>query len=118
MSYLDFRGVLGALAGFCELKTIPEQEQGKKDMFKELRVRFAIFPKIIISEKFFASNNFVERGYTPNIFFVFLMQFCPIVRIAVTNSFPKIDGAGGPPKAHPRVFSQKLPGFRMHILGI
>ena len=35
---------------------------GKKDIFKELRVRFVIFPKIIISESFFVSNNFVSEG--------------------------------------------------------
>ena len=33
-----------------------------KDIFKELRVRFVIFPKIIISEKFIVSNNFVSGG--------------------------------------------------------
>ena len=35
---------------------------GKKDIFKELRVGFVIFPKIIISESFFVSNNFVSEG--------------------------------------------------------
>ena len=32
---------------------------GKKDIFKELRVRFVIIPKIIISEYFFVSSNFL-----------------------------------------------------------
>ena len=35
---------------------------GKTDNFKELRVRFVIFAKIIISESFFVSNNFVSEG--------------------------------------------------------
>ena len=39
---------------------------GKKGIFKELRVRFVIFPKIIISEQFFVSNNSVSesKGHT------------------------------------------------------
>ena len=32
---------------------------GKKDIFKELRVRFVIIPKIIISEYFFVSKIFL-----------------------------------------------------------
>ena len=35
---------------------------GKKDIFKELRARFVIFLKIIISEKCFVSYNFVSEG--------------------------------------------------------
>ena len=35
---------------------------GNKDIFKELRVRIRNFPKIIISEYFFVSNNFVSEG--------------------------------------------------------
>ena len=36
--------------------------QGKKDISKELRVRFVIFSNTIISESFFVSNNFVSEG--------------------------------------------------------
>ena len=35
---------------------------GKKDIFKELHVRFVIFRKIIIADSFFVSNNFVSEG--------------------------------------------------------
>ena len=35
---------------------------GKKDIFKELRVRFVNFLKIIILELFFVSNNFMLEG--------------------------------------------------------
>ena len=35
---------------------------GKRDIFEELRVRFAMFPKISISGLFFVSNNFVSEG--------------------------------------------------------
>ena len=44
---------------------------GKKDIFKELRARFVIFPKIIISEYFFVSNNFASEGtfqFLPEMF--------------------------------------------------
>ena len=37
---------------------------GKKDIFKELRVRFVFFLKIAISKLFFGSNNFVSEGMT------------------------------------------------------
>ena len=40
-----------------------------KDIFQKLRVRFANFQKIIISEQFFVSNNFVSEGIPkPDIF--------------------------------------------------
>ena len=43
---------------------------GNKDILKELRVRFIIFPEIIVSEYFFASNNFVSEGmFAPLLFF-------------------------------------------------
>ena len=35
---------------------------GKKGIFRELRVKFGIFCKIIILEYFFVSNNFVSVG--------------------------------------------------------
>ena len=38
---------------------------GNKDIFRELRVRFVIFPRIIISESFFVCNNFVSEGKFP-----------------------------------------------------
>ena len=35
---------------------------GETDVFKELRVRFVMFQKIIISKTVFVSNNFVSDG--------------------------------------------------------
>ena len=35
---------------------------GKKDIFKELRVIFVFFPKVIISEYFFVSHIIVSEG--------------------------------------------------------
>ena len=51
---------------------------GKKDIFKELRVRFLILPKIIISEQFLVSNHFRGRKRHINIWHINNFSVTPV----------------------------------------